>query len=97
MKVIEDIKWWFVEKGLVKRENVYKQYVKFQEEAGELASDIFKDKCPKDSIGDVVVTLIGISLDLGVDFEECIEIAYKEISGRKGELVNGKFIKESDL
>lgn len=32
-----------------------------------------------------------------LDFTECVESAYKEIAGRKGRVINGTFVKESDL
>lgn len=73
------------------------QYVKFQEEAGELASDIARGRDPKDSIGDVLVTVISLAVSLKVDISECLYLAYEEIKDRKGTLVNGVFIKEADL
>lgn len=73
------------------------QYVKFQEEAGELASDIARGRDPKDSIGDVLVTVISLAVSLKVDISECLNLAYEEIKDRKGRLVNGVFIKEADL
>lgn len=32
-----------------------------------------------------------------IDFEECVELAYEEIKDRKGRMIDGKFVKESDL
>lgn len=32
-----------------------------------------------------------------LDFTYCVELAYNEIKGRKGEMRNGKFVKEADL
>ena len=32
-----------------------------------------------------------------LDFIDCVESAYQEIKGRKGRVVNGTFVKESDL
>ncbi len=73
------------------------QYVKFQEEAGELAADIAKGRDPKDSIGDVLVTIISLALSLNVDVSECLNLAYNEIKDRKGKVINGVFVKEADL
>lgn len=66
---------------------------------GELANTINKGNKADamDGIGDVVVTLICISMQLGVDFNECLKIAYNEIKDRKGKMVNGMFVKEVDL
>ena len=95
---IEKIKQWVIERNL-HTGDARVQMCKTMEELGELASGINKGnkELQKDSIGDVVVTLICISLQLGLDFDECLEIAYNEIKDRKGETVNGVFIKESDL
>jgi hypothetical protein len=37
-----------------------------------------------------------MAMQLGVKIEDCIDSAYNEIKDRKGKLVNGVFIKESD-
>lgn len=41
--------------------------------------------------------LNGVCLMYGLIPSECIEGAYNEIAGRKGKVVNGTFVKESDL
>ena len=33
----------------------------------------------------------------GMKLEECLQFAYDEIAGRKGKMINGTFVKESDL
>lgn len=33
----------------------------------------------------------------GFTFEECVESAYKEIANRRGKMINGTFVKESEL
>ena len=38
-----------------------------------------------------------ICCDLGYTLEECVQIAYNDIKDRKGQMVNGVFIKEGDL
>ena len=95
---IEMIKQWVIDRNL-HTGDARVQMCKTMEELGELASGINKNnkELQKDSIGDVVVTLICISLQLGLDFNECLEIAYNEIKDRKGKLINGVFVKESDL
>ena len=50
-----------------------------------------------DSVGDIFVVLTILSMQLGVSIEECVSYAYDEIKDRKGKLVNGVYIKESDL
>ena len=75
------------------------QAVKLMEEVGELASGLNKNnpEVTKDSIGDIFVVLTIMCLQLGVELDECIADAYEQIKDRKGKLVNGVFVKESDL
>lgn len=94
--IISRVGQWFIERGLDKADPKA-QMLKLMEEAGELAADLAKGRCPKDSLGDVGVVLIGLCTQLGTSLEEVLEVAYNEIKGRKGKLVNGVFIKESDL
>lgn len=51
----------------------------------------------KDGIGDVVVTLIILAQQNGLTLEECLDMAYGEIKGRTGKMVDGVFVKSSDL
>lgn len=41
--------------------------------------------------------LKSISNALGYSFEECFELAYREIKDRKGRWIDGTFVKEEDL
>jgi hypothetical protein len=36
-------------------------------------------------------------MQLGVDFNECLKMAYDEIKDRKGKMIDGVFVKEEDL
>lgn len=44
-----------------------------------------------------ICNLIGICKVYDFDFIDCVEVAYKEISNRKGKMINGMFVKEGDL
>lgn len=76
-----------------------KQMLKLGEEFGELCQGMAKNKQEqvKDSLGDIYVVLIILSLQLGLNFWECVDGAYNEIKDRRGKMVNGVFVKESDL
>lgn len=76
---------------------IQSQFVKLAEEMGELAGNIARGKDCKDDMGDMVVVLTGMARLNGTTIEECIEHAYNDIKDRKGEFVNGSFIKESDF
>lgn len=96
--LFEKIKKWSIDRNLHEADPC-KQMLKLTEETGELAEGIAKNRPIQieDSIGDIVVVLTVLSLQLGLDIEECMRIAYNEIKDRKGEMVNGVFVKESDL
>jgi NTP pyrophosphatase (non-canonical NTP hydrolase) len=92
----DNIRTWAKERGLYKKGNSTTQYVKLQEEAGELAKALLKnDKAEiKDAIGDIVVVLTNLAHLEKLTIEDCIDAAYKEISNRTGKMVNGTFVKD---
>lgn len=93
--IFELIREWGKEKGILEKSDIKTQYVKLQEEAGELARSIikFNNEEFKDSIGDMVVVLTLLAKLNNMDIEDCIQSAYDIISKRKGKMVNGSFIK----
>lgn len=97
-ELIAQIEKWSKDKGLDKAESS-KQMLKVVEEVGEVASALARGNqdALRDGIGDVVVTLIILAQQNGMTLHECLNQAYEEISGRKGRMVDGVFIKESDL
>jgi NTP pyrophosphatase (non-canonical NTP hydrolase) len=97
--LISKVAVWAREKGLIKEENSPKQFCKVAEEVGEVAAALARgDKeMLKDGIGDVVVTLIILAEQQGLNITECLDAAWQEIKDRKGKTVNGAFIKEEDL
>jgi len=91
------IRNWARVRGIYDDGNDMVQYVKLQEEAGELAQAILKDDQAEviDAIGDMIVVLTNLAELRGVRVEECIDSAYNEIANRKGEMKNGTFVKET--
>ena len=75
------------------------QFAKLIEEIGELATGLNKQNNALigDSIGDSLVVLIILCQQLGFDLKECLQTAYNEIKDRKGKMINGTFVKETDL
>ena len=90
------IRDWAEQRGLYSKGNSHTQYVKLQEEAGELAKALLKDDKPEviDAIGDMVVVLTNLAHLQGVTIEDCIDSAYKVISKRTGKMINGTFVKD---
>ena len=96
LKMFENIRNWARVRGLYDEGNSHTQYVKLQEEAGELAKALLEnDKAEViDAIGDMVVVLTNLAHLQGVHIETCIAEAYKVISKRKGKMINGTFVKD---
>ena len=92
------IQGWAVDRNLHTADHV-KQALKLGEEFGELCQGIVKgnEEQIKDSLGDMYVVMTILSMQLGLEIEECVYHAYDEIKDRKGKMVDGIFIKESDL
>lgn len=82
-----------MEEYLETRDEVVKYLNLDYDDEGPHVEDILKDI--KDGIGDQVVTLIILSKMFDFTIEECLGFAYDEIKDRKGEMVDGIFVKES--
>ena len=92
------IRTWAETRGLYEKGDPMTQYVKLQEEAGELAKALLKDDQPEviDAIGDMVVVLTNLAHQRGVYIEECIQTAYEVINKRTGKMINGTFVKDEN-
>jgi len=94
--IFDRIREWAQDRGLYEKGNTYTQYVKLQEEAGELAKALLKSDYDEvnDAIGDMVVVLTNLAHLHGTEIEYCIEDAYKVIAKRTGKMINGTFVKD---
>jgi len=92
------IRNWAATRGLYDSGNSHTQYVKLQEEAGELAKALLTDDKPEiiDAIGDMVVVLTNLAHLQGYSIEHCIDEAYKVIAARTGKMINGTFVKDAN-
>ena len=92
------IRTWAETRGLYEKGDPMVQYVKLQEEAGELAKALIKDDQEEviDAIGDMVVVLTNLAHQRGVYIEECIQTAYEVINKRTGKMINGTFVKDEN-
>jgi len=96
LKMFEDIREWAKNRGLYEKGDSKTQYIKLQEEAGELAKALLNhDKAEViDAIGDMVVVLTNLAHLEQVNIETCIRTAYNVINKRKGKMINGTFVKD---
>jgi len=102
----EPIRDWAKQRGLYDKGDVKTQFIKLQEEVGELAKAILKEDTHEiiDAIGDIVVVLTnltqlapiykGNTVIEKMTIEDCINSAYTVIANRKGKMENGTFVKE---
>jgi NTP pyrophosphatase (non-canonical NTP hydrolase) len=95
--IVENIAQWHRDRNLIDGSTDKDQYMKLIQEAGELSDNICKGKDIRDDIGDMMVVLINIATRNKLSIEECLQIAYDDIKDLKGKLIDGVFIKESDL
>jgi NTP pyrophosphatase (non-canonical NTP hydrolase) len=98
IELTSQIEEWAIDRNL-NNADPHKQILKLGEEFGELCQGMVKNNPIQvnDSIGDMYVVLVILSMQLGLNIEDCIEVAYEEIKNRKGKMVNGVFVKEFDL
>ena len=102
-ELIDKVNEWADERNLQQADpNI--QWMRVTEEVGEIRDVLLKptkftepQAALKDAIGDTLVTIIVLARQLDLDVTECLGIAYEEIKNRKGKMINGTFVKESDL
>lgn len=97
--IFPKIREWAKERGIFDKGDVNTQYIKLQEEAGELAKALLNKNHPEtvDAIGDIVVVLTNLAHLAGHNIEDCIDTAYDVISKRQGSMINGTFVKNETL
>lgn len=106
----DSIRNWAQERGIYEKGDPKTQCIKLFEELGELSKAILKEDHDEtvDAIGDIVVVLTNltellplykeskenISLIDKMTIEDCINSAYNVIARRKGNMINGTFVKD---
>ena len=106
----QDIINWGIARNIIgpdSQSNKKKQCDKTLEEVIELRDSIIldwvgvqevEDQKPhaRDAIGDIIVTLVLQAQMWGLTITECLDAAWDEIKDRKGRMVDGIFVKESN-
>jgi NTP pyrophosphatase (non-canonical NTP hydrolase) len=90
------IRDWAHARNLIAGSTQQAQMLKLTEEVGELARGIAKSQLytVKDAIGDCGVVLTILAAQHGLTLHQCLEAAYEQIKDRKGQMVNGVFVKD---
>jgi NTP pyrophosphatase (non-canonical NTP hydrolase) len=96
LEIFNQIRVWAFNKGIYNNSDSRTQYLKLQEEAGELAKALLHKDQEEiiDAIGDCIVVLTNIAHLEGLIIEDCIAAAYDVISKRTGKMENGTFKKD---
>ncbi len=99
MSRFDDVIAWAEDRDLIAGSTPQAQFCKLIEEIGELAEAIGKGRTAQvpDAIGDALVVLSILAAQHGLTPEYCLETAWEEIKDRRGQIVNGTFVKEEDL
>ena len=98
-KIIElkKVNKWFEDRNLIEGSTDKDQVLKLAQELGELSDSVCKGKDVKDDIGDMLVVMLNIAERNGVILAECPQKAWDDIKHRKGRMIDGIFVKETDL
>jgi len=88
---------WASERNILEGSTALAQFKKTVEEVEELHEALLAEEPYEiiDAIGDIMVTLAVIAHMKGVDLTTCLEYSYQEIKDRKGQMVDGLFVKEN--
>lgn len=97
--LIDRVIQWGQDRNIIGGATALQQQEKLEEEVKEIRDGLEADNGTEimDGIGDATVVLILQAAILGIRFEDCLALAYDTIKDRKGRMIDGKFVKESDL
>jgi len=87
---------WASDRNIIEGGTAKDQCLKLIQEVGELSDSLCKGKSPIDDIGDCMVVLAIIAEQHELTVSQCLEHAYNDIKDRKGIMIDGVFVKESD-
>lgn len=94
VKLIEQ---WHVDRNLIDGSTDKDQTLKLLQELGELADHVCKGKDIRDDLGDMMVVMINIMKRNKLTIDDCLAVAWDDIKDRKGQMIDGIFVKAGDL
>ena len=95
-ELIEKVNTWFEDRNLIEGSTDKDQVLKLMQDLGELSDHACKGEDIRDDLGDMLVVMLNIMKRNNFTMEECLQIAYNDIKDRKGKMVDGIFVKESE-
>jgi len=85
---------WHKARNLIEGSSDHQQFEKLLEEVEELRLNIMASQPIVDDVGDIIVVLINLCERNSLTLEECMTYAYNDIKDRRGQMVDGLFVKE---
>jgi NTP pyrophosphatase (non-canonical NTP hydrolase) len=102
-QIADAVKEWGYNKNIVHPGNMKRQFDKFESEVVEF-KEAFEDLQVNASeenytkwlleLGDVLVTLVMVAACDDTDLRDALFAAYNKIQARKGQTINGQFVKD---
>jgi len=96
-ELVNNVIEWHYARNLINGSTDKDQFFKLIEEVMELQKSLITGRDIADDIGDIIVVLINMAERNGLSIKDCLTVAYDDIKDRKGKMVDGIFVKESDL
>ncbi len=92
----DKIRQWAHDRNLIHGATLHAQMLKLTEEVGELAHGVARKNELEiiDALGDCVVVLTILAAQCELRLEDCVEASYNQIKDRKGQMIDGVFVKE---
>ena len=89
---------WSKKRGIFKKGDVYTQTLKLYEEINEFEHEIIKKDFlkAKTELGDIIFVVVNICRMLNISLLSALYLAYKKNKNRKGKMINGTFVKQTD-
>lgn len=95
-ELIKQVQIWAEDRNLISGSTTKTQMLKLASEIGGLADDINKQADPTDSIGYCLVVLTILAAQHNITPHDCLAHAYDQIKDRKGVMLDGVFIHDTD-
>lgn len=101
VNIADEVFYWGIDRNITSEggASALSQVVKLKEEIEELEEALMegvRDEIEKE-IGDIQVVLLNVCRLGGFDLTTCLEKTYNKIKDRKGQMIDGRFVKEQDL
>lgn len=87
---------WATNHGIFQLSKPKSLILKTISEVGKVCDNVLRDKDIQNDIGNIIFTLIVLCEMQKTTLNQCLQLALSEIQNRKGKMVNGAFVKETD-